>query len=656
MSPLIAILQKKQLLSAEDVARIMQGVQAADASEEDVLLAHGISVDALLAAKGEQWDMPTRSLRGATIPYDVLRRIPEESAKYYKILPLAVQDGVLEVGIVDPNNMDALDALQFISSREKMPFKIFLLLEKDYQHALRAYEGISADVARAVAGAEEEGPEGGGMTHVNIDDTEDIGNSPEGSADDQEESSEKDNLDDDLEQAVHRAAKKDGRVNIKDQAPITKVVATILRNASDSRASDIHMEPGDAQLRVRFRVDGTLHQSLVLPAKVQRAVVARVKILAGIKLDERRKPQDGRFSANIGGRRIDFRVSTFPTYFGEKVVLRLLDSDRATITLQDLGMEEEQMKLVHRAIQAPYGIVLITGPTGSGKSTTLYAMLNEVDRETKNVLSLEDPVEYNISGVSQSQVRPEIGYTFASGIRSILRQDPDVIMVGEIRDKETAQLAIQAALTGHLVFSTLHTNNAIGAVPRLVDMGVDPFLLAPTLQLIVAQRLARRICPDTGVPMPIEGGLRRMVDEQFADLPNAYRSKIPEMTEFLGLESTSTCPNGTRGRAGVFEMFEATDKIKRAVLDGMDEQTLYQIARKNGMLTLKEQAILKAAKKVIPYEEVAHIGGAIDLDKYEEELEGSVPLSQEETEDAAPDALEAWGERAGAARGSHDII
>jgi type IV pilus assembly protein PilB len=368
----------------------------------------------------------------------------------------------------------------------------------------------------------------------------------------------------------------------------------------------------------------------VLPGKVQRAVIARVKILSGIKLDERRKPQDGRFSATIAGRRIDFRVSTFPTYYGEKAVLRILDTERSTITLEDLGMNESQFTISKKAALAPYGMILITGPTGSGKSTTLYAMLNEVDKEGKNVLSLEDPVEYNIPGVSQSQVRPEIGYTFAAGIRSILRQDPDIIMVGEIRDKETAQLAVQAALTGHLVLSTLHTNNAAGAVPRLVDMGVDPYLLAPTLNLVIAQRLVRRICPDSGKRVPIEGAVKRMITEQFADLPERFRGLIPEATEMLSIEPTGNCPTGTRGRLGVYEMLELDEEIRQAILNGADESAITKIARQNGMITLKEDTIAKAMKKLIPFEEIAQIGGVMNLDTEEEDVKGATEMPPEE--------------------------
>jgi type IV pilus assembly protein PilB len=254
---------------------------------------------------------------------------------------------------------------------------------------------------------------------------------------------------------------------------------------------------------VRYRVDGALYTSIILPLNVYSGIIARVKILSKLRLDEKRKPQDGSFSANINGRKIDFLVSTMPAYYGEKIVMRILDSEKGVKPLDQLGLSETNLKMVKEALTAPYGIILVTGPTGSGKSTTLYSMLNEVDKDHKNVLSLEDPIEYNMEGLSQSQVRPEIGYTFASGLRTTLRQDPDIIMVGEIRDKETAQLAIQAALTGHLVFSTIHTNNAIGAIPRLIDMGVDPYLIAPTLVIAIAQRLARTFCPGAGKPIPV---------------------------------------------------------------------------------------------------------------------------------------------------------
>jgi type IV pilus assembly protein PilB len=602
------------VLDEKEVTELNTEAHTSGKPIEDVLLEKGVSADNILTAKGEYWNVPTKSLETADISYDVLQFIPEESAKHYQVAPLGLVDNVLEVGIVDPDNIEALDALNFISTKKGVPFKIFLISRASWDRIMAMYSGISNEVGQALSALKtDEDAEAGSLSLSEEKEDQAL---------------------DDLEQTVQAAGKKGQRADIHEEAPVTKIVATILRSAIDVRASDIHVEPERDRVRVRFRVDGSLNQSLVLPNKVQRAVVARIKILAGIKLDERRKPQDGRFSATIGGRRVDFRVSTFPVYFGEKVVMRILDSERGNITLEELGMDKDQLEIVRRAVKVPYGMILITGPTGSGKSTTLYAMLNEVDRETQNVLSLEDPVEYNIPGVSQSQVRAEIGYTFASGIRSILRQDPDIIMVGEIRDKETAQLAVQAALTGHLVFSTLHTNNAAGAVPRLIDMGVDPYLLAPTLQLIVAQRLVRRICPDSGKPIPIEGALKRLIDAQFADLPAAYRHKIPEATELLALQPSTSCPVGTRGRIGVYEMLELTDELKKVVLEKADEETVTAVARKRGMIMLKEDAIIKAMRKQIPYEEVAQVGSSIEIGDVEggvvEEVESEDTSSTEE--------------------------
>jgi type IV pilus assembly protein PilB len=606
---LLPLLLKKGIIDEDGVGEIASEAQEEGSSVEEILHKRGISDQDILSVKGEHWDIPTRSLKDIVVPFEILQYIPEESAKHYQVVPLAFVDNVLEVGIVDPDNIDALDALNFISSKQGIPFKVFLISERDYKKCLEMYRGMSGEVGIALSEltkADEVAEAKGGAQLEDEDETQNLDN---------------------LEETVQEAGKRGESTDIREEAPVTKIVATILRSAIDARASDIHIEPEYNSTKVRFRVDGVLNKSLVLPGKVQRAVIARVKILSGIKLDERRKPQDGRFSATIGGRRIDFRVSTFPTYYGEKAVLRILDNERSTITLEDLGMNAVQYAMAKKAALAPYGMILITGPTGSGKSTTLYAMLNEVDKEGKNVLSLEDPVEYNIPGVSQSQMRPEIGYTFAAGIRSVLRQDPDIIMVGEIRDKETAQLAVQAALTGHLVLSTLHTNNAAGAVPRLVDMGVDPYLLAPTLNLVIAQRLVRRICPDSGKSVPIEGPIKRMITEQFADLPERFRSQIPEATEMLSIEPTGNCPTGTRGRLGVYEMLELTEEVRQAILSGADESTITKIVRQNGMMTLKEDTIAKAMQKLIPFEEIAQIGGVMNLDEEAETVE-EVPVER----------------------------
>jgi type IV pilus assembly protein PilB len=391
---------------------------------------------------------------------------------------------------------------------------------------------------------------------------------------------------------------------IIEDAPVTKIVATILRYATEGNASDIHIEPQSEKVRVRFRVDGILHTSLILPLKVHRAVVARIKVLSNVKLDERRKPQDGRFSARMEGRKLDFRVSTLPTYYGEKVEIRILDQERGVKDLDMIGLESYHLEAIRRAIKRPYGLILISGPTGSGKTTTLYAMLNEMDREQKNVLSLEDPIEYNIDGVNQSQVMPEIGYTFANGLRSVLRQDPDVIMVGEIRDKETAELAVQAALTGHLVFSTIHTNNAVGVVTRLIEMGIDPYLIGPTLILAIAQRLVKLLCPGAGRPVPVEGSIKIMIDKQFEDLPERFRKKLTFGNEVYEAAPMPNCPSGTRGRIGAFEVLEMNSELERTILEGKTEADIHRVAREHGMLSLKEDAIIKAFNKVIPFEEV----------------------------------------------------
>ncbi len=323
-----------------------------------------------------------------------------------------------------------------------------------------------------------------------------------------------------------------------------------------------------------------------------------------MRLDERRKPQDGRFSAKIDGRRIDFRVSTFPTYYGEKVVMRILDQNRGVRKLEEIGLTKSNLDLIQSAIKEPHGLILISGPTGSGKTTTLYSMLLELDREKHNVLSLEDPVEYNIEGISQSQMRSDIGYTFATGLRTALRQDPDIIMVGEIRDKETAQLAIQAALTGHLVLSTIHTNDAIGVVPRLVDMGVDPYLIAPTLRMAIAQRLVAKRCEGSGEKVAVEGSVRKMIDKELSNIPEKYRDRI-EMPEFVYRNAPGPdCPTGTRGRMAVTEVFEVTPEIEQTILDDPTDVSLQKVAREQGMFTFREDAMIKALRGEIPIEEI----------------------------------------------------
>lgn len=587
---ILRLLAQKGIIKSEQIDEITLEAKNSNASVEQVLLKRGISPHDILSAKGEYMEIPTRSLYGQEVSGKVLEYIPQESAEHYHFVPLSVTDGFLEVGIVDPDNIEARDALNFISSKIGMPFKLFLISQEDFEKVLSTYKGLTSEVTKVLSELE---------TELKVEINRDDKGKDEKDIDPEGEKGEKS-----PEKEGEKEEGSASETQIKEDAPVTKIVATILRYATDGNASDIHIEPWRENIKVRFRIDGVMNTSLVLPFKVHSAVVARIKILSNMRLDEKRKPQDGRFSARIEGRKIDFRVSTFPTYFGEKVVMRLLDQERGVKKLDSIGLSPTNLDIVKRSIQKPYGLILISGPTGSGKTTTLYSMLNEIDREHQNVLSLEDPIEYNIEGMSQSQVKPEIGYTFGEGLRTTLRQDPDVIMVGEIRDKETAQLAIQAALTGHLVLSTIHTNSATGVIPRLIDMGVDPYLIAPTLILAMAQRLVSGLCPNSGTPLPVSGSLKVMIDKQFEDLPKKFKDQLPLTDSVYEVSTTADCPNGLRGRIPVFEVFEMDKDIEAIILKNPTELEVGRVVRAKGMLTMKEDSIIKAMHRIIPFEEV----------------------------------------------------
>lgn len=544
----------------------------ADTQESDVhdIHAHGAA--------------PVRVIGDKNIPYEVLKYIPQESATHYKLAPLGLVDGVLEVGMVDPENLQGVDALSFIARKTGVPFKIFRISAGDFEKIALMYKGLGGDVDEA-------------LTDLSTK-SKDTSKEEEG-----EEEFIKLNL------TPKRVVAGDVQGAIQEDAPAIKLVSTVLRYAIDGGASDIHIEPTNNSVRVRYRVDGILHTSVLLPFETHRSIVARIKVLSSIRLDERRRPQDGRFSATIEGRQIDFRVSTFPSYNGEKIVIRILDREQGFIPLDKLGLSERDLAAIRSAIKRPYGLILISGPTGSGKSTTLYSMLAELDRETQNVLSLEDPIEYYVDGVIQSQVRPEIGYTFATGLRTTLRQDPNIIMVGEIRDGETAKLAVQAALTGHLVLSTIHTNSAIGTIPRLIDMGVEPYLISPTLVLSMAQRLVRKLCPDASEQIPVSDSMRSMMEKESESLPTSYRFDIPDIVPEA--KRTAACPNGTRGRLAVFEVMEMTPSIEKVILQNPVESQIWAAARKQGMHTMKEDAIAKTFKGLIPFSEVNMLGGLL---------------------------------------------
>lgn len=566
-------LVKENIIQNSQIGEIKNRAQEKFAGDvEEALIESGVPEEKILEAKGKYLQIPTKKIdkKGAT--FDALKYISEDSATHYNFAPIELKEGVLEVGVTNPENMQAMDALQFMSAKLGIPFKIYLISKSDYKSIMETYKGMTSQVDQALDELNQ-GESDSSLGGENL--SKEINNIKAG-----EES------------------------KIVEDAPVIKMVAVILRTALEGGASDIHIEHTGEKVKVRFRVDGSLHTSIVLPPNIYSGIVARIKILAKLRLDEKRKPQDGSFSTNIDGRKIDFRVSTMPSYYGEKIVMRILDSEKGVKPLGELGLSEINLNMVREALQRPYGLILITGPTGSGKSTTLYSMMNELDKEKSNIVSLEDPVEYHMPDINQSQMMPEIGYTFASGLRSILRQDPDIIMVGEIRDKETAQLAIQAALTGHLVLSTLHTNNAIGAVPRLVDMGVDPYLIAPTLILSIAQRLARMTCASSKKLVPIDESIKIQIEEQMKDLPAQFKKEVGIKGQMYVTVPSSECPSGTRGRIAIFEMFKIDSEMQNVILKSPTNAEIYKVARKNGMLTMKEDAMLKSLEGMIPFTEV----------------------------------------------------
>ena len=584
---ILDVLVKQGLIETKDLSSIKESVVASGNNIEDKLLSLGVSEEDILRAKAEYYTVPVKKVDISAVTSKILDYIPEEAAVYYQFVPIGVKDGVLEVGVLDPDNIVVRDALNFISSKINLPFKTFIISQGDFDKVLKLYKGLSGEVTKALSELE----------------TEFVNESKKDSDSEEETKQKKIESEVDSISDLSTSESDDKGAKVIENAPVTKIVATILRFAIDGRASDIHIEPVAANVKVRFRVDGIMNTSIVLPSRVHSAIVARIKIMSNMRLDEKRKPQDGRFSARLNERKVDFRVSTFPTYFGEKVVIRILDQEKGIKKLSELGLSKRNLKQIMDAIKLPYGLILISGPTGSGKSTTLYSMMNEVDKEHKNVLSLEDPIEYNMDGMSQSQVMPEIGYTFASGLRTTLRQDPDIIMVGEIRDKETAQLAIQAALTGHLVFSTIHTNTAIGVIPRLIDMGVDPYLIAPTLALAIAQRLTRSFCEGAGKPIKVEGSIEMMIKKQLADIPEEYRKEIPAGREVYEISPAPNCPSGIKGRVAVMEVLKIDSELEQIILKNPTEQEIWKHARAKGMFTMKDDALIKVFNKVIPFEE-----------------------------------------------------
>ncbi|MBL7158902.1 Flp pilus assembly complex ATPase component TadA [Candidatus Microgenomates bacterium] len=530
-------------------------------SEEEILIQkYKISAKKILQAKGKILETPYVDLSQKGISPEILSLIPEPVARRYSLIPFELDSkkDVLKVAMVDPLDFQVIE---FLEKKAGKKIETFLSSEEEIKKT------IDEQYARSL---------GKDISEV-------------------------------LEDTAHSGIKTIEAEKISEiikEPPIAKIVSYLLEYAVKSRASDVHIEPQEQKTRVRYRIDGILREKLALPRNVHSAVASRIKILSDMKIDERRIPQDGRFNFKLGSDEVDLRISTLPTIFGEKIVMRLLKKTGGIPTLLELGLRGLALKNLDEAITRPYGIVLVTGPTGSGKTTTLYSVLSKLNSAKVNIITLEDPVEYQMMGVNQVQINAKAGLTFATGLRSFLRQDPDIILVGEIRDVETTQLAINAALTGHSVFSTLHTNDSAGALPRLLDMGAEPFLVASCLHCVVGQRICRRICPSCKESF-------QPTEETILDIKEVLGSLFPKDKKEIKLYKGKGCEEcnktGYSGRTGIFEVLPISEKIEKLILEKSSSSSIQKTAVAEGMIVMKQDGYLKVIEGLTTIEEVLRV-------------------------------------------------
>ncbi|MGB9682546.1 MAG: type II secretion system ATPase GspE [bacterium] len=537
------ILIERHLVDEDTINRALAIQQKTGEKLGDILYKMGaINEEDLYSALAEIYNVPYVDLDTVSIDPELVKLIPEHISRRYKLIPIRIDGDKIIIGMANPVNIYALDDVRIITGREVDPV---LVSEKQIEKALDRIYTIQTGIEQTLLdiGAPEE------ETEVTVE-------------------------------------------ILEDEAPVVRLVNLTISQAVQEGASDIHIEPRENEVKVRFRVDGVLHDVMSPPKRIFPTLVARIKILSNMDIAERRLPQDGRFRVTTGGRIVDFRVSTLPIMYGEKVVMRLLDRSSPLIGLERLGFSENMLKLFDQLIQRPYGMILVTGPTGSGKTTTLYSALSRISTPEKNIITIEDPVEYQLSGINQIQINPKVGLTFANGLRSILRQDPDIIMVGEIRDRETAEIAVQAALTGHLVLSTVHTNDSAGAIARLLDMGIEPYLISSSLIAVLAQRLSRRICQRC-----------KTVKE-----PTEEEEKVLRLTESDTLYEGKGCEacrhTGYRGRIGIFELLVVDDQIRGMIVDKKPANEIKKVAVSKGMVTLWDDARMKVKEGITTYKEI----------------------------------------------------
>lgn len=554
LQPLGELLVNRDMITREQLAAALEKQKGTSRRLGEILVDDEIlTQDQLNAALAERLGVETIGLADYDIDSLAATMVPEKLARRYGAIPVRfVDENTLLVAMVDPTNVFAIDDLRMMTGYDIKPA---IATAEDVFDRISKFHRLSESV-------------------------------------DTDVESEKDYIGEDSIEADIREAASD--------APIVKLVNGVISQGVDDRASDIHFEPQEKELVVRFRIDGVLHEIMSIPKRMQSGVLSRIKVMADIDIAERRIPQDGRIGLTVGGKSIDVRVASMPTVHGEKIVLRLLDKSNVLLDLTDLGFSEKALKRYEHTYRKPYGAILVTGPTGSGKSTTLYGTLNALNSKEKNIITIEDPVEYRLAGINQTQINPKAGLTFASGLRAILRSDPDIVMVGEIRDRETAQIAIEAALTGHLVLSTLHTNDAPGALTRLTEMGIEPFLTASAIECVLAQRLARRLCPHCKEPyQPTMEALRQ---NEFP--PEALEGDIT----LYRPAGCNRCNNtGYKGRLGLYEVMIVSEAIERLTVERKSADEISRVAMAEGMVSLREDGIEKVLAGMTSIEEISRV-------------------------------------------------
>lgn len=526
--------------------------------------------------------VPYVNLSNAYIDTSILALLPQEIAEHYMAVPLGEMQNRLVVAMLDADNVQAVD---FLSNKVGRPLKVYAASEEGIRQVLRQYQSkIDEEVVDVLANPET------------------------------------------VEELHGSGAKAKSIKTIVQDSPISKALSTILEYAANNRASDIHIEPLEKELKIRCRIDGVLREIMKLPKSTEAPLVSRIKILATLKIDEHRIPQDGQFTIKVMGKDIDLRIAISPVVWGEQVVIRLLDKSGTSLKLEEMGYHGRALRTIRRGLEKSNGMILTSGPTGSGKSTSLYALIQEIMSDEVNIVTLEDPVEYKMVGINQIQVHAEVGLTFANGLRSILRQDPDVVMVGEIRDRETATLAVQAALTGHLVFSTLHTNSAAGILPRLLDMGIEPFLIASTVHTVIGQRLVRRLSTDNE-EYQSDASETLAIKTALEGLLPATAADIPTLSEDLGYKSlplkdqnaytlykgkdTPDAPGGYKGRMGLYEVFEITEQIQDLILKRATSSEIQKMAQaEQGMISMRQDGYLKALAGQTTIQEINRVAAA----------------------------------------------